>query len=323
MYIYLTARLVNEVEVHSKNVKDNSSLADMITGSDVLSLTGRPVASQNFKTELYFDTLRLGNHGSNLLLSTNVTSTQDLILTLAKVLPEGTVLLAETQSNGRGRGDNTWVSSTGCLMFSFTSRFYDGPSLPCVQYLATLALIRAIRKHIFQVSADIIDLEPLKIKWPNDLYYGHSKIGGVLCNSTFSDGAYVCTTGIGLNVFNKNPSICLADLLTQTEKDKISKELLLATFFDEFSSLKILFQREGFAGVKMEYTSHWMHTNERVKAFESKDGHSCLVDMTIKGLTSTGLLHAEDAFGEAYELSPDGNSLDFFTGLIRRKLDKN
>jgi hypothetical protein len=42
----------------------------------------------------------------------------------------------------------------------------------------------------------------------------------------------------------------------------------------------------------MEYTSHWMHTNERVKAFESKDGHSCLVDMTIKGLTSTGLLHA-------------------------------
>jgi len=120
MFIYLTARLVNEVEVHSKNVKDNSSLADMITGSDVLSLTGRPVASQNFKTELYFDTLRLGNHGSNLLLSTNVTSTQDLILTcacyqivlfvclistrLAKVLPEGTVLLAETQSNGRGRG---------------------------------------------------------------------------------------------------------------------------------------------------------------------------------------------------------------------------
>jgi len=72
--------------------------------------------------------------------------------------------------------DNTWVSSTGCLMFSFTSRFYDGPSLPCVQYLATLALIRAIRKHIFQVSADIIDLEPLKIKWPNDLYYGHSKV---------------------------------------------------------------------------------------------------------------------------------------------------
>jgi len=134
------------------------------------------VASQNFKTELYFDTLRLGNHGSNLLLSTNVTSTQDLILTLAKVLPEGTVLLAETQSSGRGRGDNTWVSSTGCLMFSFTSRFYDGPSLPCVQYLATLALIRAIRKHIFQVSADIIDLEPLKIKWPNDLYYGHSKV---------------------------------------------------------------------------------------------------------------------------------------------------
>lgn len=78
------------------------------------------MASQNFKTELYFDTLRLGNHGSNLLLSTNVTSTQDLLLTcashqlvlfvflisvrLAKALPEGTVLLAETQSNGRGRG---------------------------------------------------------------------------------------------------------------------------------------------------------------------------------------------------------------------------
>lgn len=42
----------------------------------------------------------------------------------------------------------------------------------------------------------------------------------------------------------------------------------------------------------MEYISHWMHSNERVKAFESKGGHSCFVDMTIKGLTSAGLLLA-------------------------------
>ena len=42
--------------------------------------------------------------------------------------------------------------------------------------------------------------------------------------------------------------------------------------------------------------------------------------LTIEGLTQHGFLRASDAAGQSYELHPDGNSLDFFQGLIRRKL---
>ena len=42
--------------------------------------------------------------------------------------------------------------------------------------------------------------------------------------------------------------------------------------------------------------------------------------ITVTGLTPHGFLRAEDADGAAYELHPDGNSLDFFRGLVRRKL---
>ncbi len=44
------------------------------------------------------------------------------------------------------------------------------------------------------------------------------------------------------------------------------------------------------------------------------------VSLTIEGLTPHGFLRASDAAGRLYELHPDGNSLDFFSGLIRRKL---
>ena len=44
------------------------------------------------------------------------------------------------------------------------------------------------------------------------------------------------------------------------------------------------------------------------------------ISLTVEGLTPHGFLRASDAAGHSYELHPDGNSLDFFQGLIRRKL---
>ena len=42
--------------------------------------------------------------------------------------------------------------------------------------------------------------------------------------------------------------------------------------------------------------------------------------LTVKGITKTGYLLAVDAAGARYELHPDGNSLDFFKGLVRKKM---
>ena len=46
------------------------------------------------------------------------------------------------------------------------------------------------------------------------------------------------------------------------------------------------------------------------------------VSLRIQGLTSDGYLLATDDAGEQYSLSPDGNSLDFFEGLVKAKLPR-
>ena len=83
------------------------------------------------------------------------------------------------------------------------------------------------------------------------------------------------------------------------------------------------FQREGFAPFVTDYLARWMHTDQQVQV--SKDDHGGASDdkvpAVIKGLTATGCLLAESPDGRArYELFPDGNSFDFLSGLLKRKL---
>jgi biotin---protein ligase len=49
------------------------------------------------------------------------------------------------------------------------------------------------------------------------------------------------------------------------------------------------------------------------------DGRQSHVRLTVTGLAENGFLLATDDSGQQFELHPDGNSLDFFRGLIRRK----
>ena len=101
---------------------------------------------------------------------------------------------------------------------------------------------------------------------------------------------------------------------------QVSREVILATFLVQFKRLKQLFCQNGLAGIKDFYTQHWLHSNQIVSV-EHSDGDGVTSEqMVIKGLTDSGFLLAEDKAGVQFELSPDGNSLDFFSGLIKRKL---
>lgn len=53
----------------------------------------------------------------------------------------------------------------------------------------------------------------VRIKWPNDLYAGGLKLGGVLCHSVYRARAFATVTGIGLNLANREPSTCVDALI--------------------------------------------------------------------------------------------------------------
>ena len=102
----------------------------------------------------------------------------------------GLICIVDRQSQGKGRGGNTWESPHGCSMFSFKSKEVDGSRLPFIQYMISLAIVRAVKKLSGEVDVDI------GIKWPNDIYVNKTlKIGGVLCQSSFYKGVFDVTIG--------------------------------------------------------------------------------------------------------------------------------
>ena len=68
-------------------------------------------------------------------------------------------------------------------------------------------------------------LAQARIKWPNDIYTadGSTKLGGVLCQSSVSDGQFEVVTGVGVNVFNTAPTTCLNALAAAADLDRRKK----------------------------------------------------------------------------------------------------
>lgn len=259
--------------------------------------------------------------GQTILYNPSLRSTQILASSrFAPIVPEGTLCIADVQTEGCGRGSNGWSSPVGSLSFSFASSFYDPCQLPFVQYLVSLALVRVIH-HLRLPSSSLpssssFSPSVVRIKWPNDLYGAGLKVGGILCQSAYQNGHYWVTTGVGINLANTMPTTSIAQLLGQP----ISREAFMSTFCNIFEPMQHRFHASGFKPFQEEYLAHWLHSDQQV-TIQHDDG---TVDdahlVTIKGLTSSGCLLATDATGLAYELYPDGNSLDFFTGLLKRKI---
>lgn len=107
--------------------------------------------------------------------------------------PEGTVVLAERQTGGRGRLGRSWHSPQGGLWFSVILR-PDLPPLraPEATFMAAVAVTDAL--HAFSVPA-------VGIKWPNDLVVEGRKLGGILTElAAEAERLEWLVIGIGLNV---------------------------------------------------------------------------------------------------------------------------
>jgi BirA family biotin operon repressor/biotin-[acetyl-CoA-carboxylase] ligase len=120
--------------------------------------------------------------------------------------PEGTLVLTDYQSSGRGRLDRRWEAPPGtCLLLSLVFR----PSLaPHQVQLLTMACGLAV--------ADAVESETglnVGLKWPNDVMLGSAKAGGILTELELEgDRLGFVVVGIGLNV-NLEPEQMPLDLL--------------------------------------------------------------------------------------------------------------
>jgi BirA family biotin operon repressor/biotin-[acetyl-CoA-carboxylase] ligase len=122
-----------------------------------------------------------------------VTSTLDLAHELARDgAPEGTLILAERQTAGRGRSGRSWASEDGAGIWStLIARPSDDAALEVLSLRVGLAAARAL---------EAFTAAPVRVKWPNDLMVDDGKLGGILIESRWREQQVEwLAIGIGIN----------------------------------------------------------------------------------------------------------------------------
>jgi len=117
-------------------------------------------------------------------------STMDLAKLKAKAgAPEGTAIVAEQMTSGRGTHGRTWHAPKGGLYMSFVLRDLQDP------HLLTLALGNAVAEVL-----EVAGTDP-KLKWVNDVWVGGKKIAGILVEGE-ATGKHIdfLVAGVGINV---------------------------------------------------------------------------------------------------------------------------
>jgi BirA family biotin operon repressor/biotin-[acetyl-CoA-carboxylase] ligase len=145
------------------------------------------------------ESIRRGLHtgfvGQQVVCLDSVTSTNDAAKRLAQEgAPEGTLVVAEEQTAGRGRQGRRWIAPAGSsLLLSLVFRPSLTPAgLPQLLMASSLAVAEAIE--------DSTGLS-VRLKWPNDILLGSKKVGGILIEAGLSgERTDYAVVGIGLNV---------------------------------------------------------------------------------------------------------------------------
>jgi len=219
---------------------------------------------------------------------------------------EGTLILAEIQTRGRGRMGRSWKSGRGGIWASLILK----PRLsPQKVPLITLTLSLAIRDAVEEFCR-----HPCRLKWPNDVMvmegsgkYGKwKKICGILTEtSSEADLVNWVVLGFGVNVNNRIPENLRgkATTLKVAVGKKFDRLALLQNILKKMEDSYALFLKEGFKSLKVRYlTMSLMRKGRPLTLLEN-------------GRKITGKFTALDSNG-ALIITSGGKQLRFFTGNL-------
>ncbi len=148
--------------------------------------------------------------GQNLITLKEVASTNTFLkdaLSKSTPLLEGTVIMAEKQFAGRGQTSNVWLSEE---RKNLTFSVLLNPSFLRVdqQFDLNKAISVAVNDVLTQYAGSAA-----LIKWPNDIYIGNKKVGGMLIENIVNGNKIRhAIVGIGLNVNQTNFPVSLKNV---------------------------------------------------------------------------------------------------------------
>lgn len=203
-----------------------------------------------------------------------------------RVVPHGTVVVAETQTAGIGRHGNSWHSdSDGGLYLSIILRLSLPPDL---LPLLTMALGLAVQHAVNGFAAVACDL-----RWPNDVLLNGKKLAGTLVQS--GDGALIAGMGVNVNQTEFPPE--LRDIATslRIETNQVfSKDDLLNRVAEESLKHADLLARQGKRPILEQFEARSSYVRGRAVAVEAAGRN---ITGITEGLDEDGYLRVRTAEG--------------------------
>lgn len=235
--------------------------------------------------------------GKNLYVYSEVDSTNDFLHRRAYENNEqdGTVVISDSQTKGRGRLGRNWFSPKGLNVYIstlFRPKILVQNS-PVFTFLASLALSKTIDDY--RVKS--------QIKWPNDILINNKKVAGVLTEMKSSNNLVefiVVGIGVNLNLSKKEIKERLKEVSDNTTSlfealgKFVDREIFVADLLKNLDDIYLMFKGQGIDYIVARWACRWGHLNERIK-------------LDVDGKIIEGIARKVDNCGYLYVEKSDGN----------------
>ena len=233
--------------------------------------------------------------GNDIRYYSELESTNNTAREIAMSVPEGAVVIAETQKKGRGRMGTEWQSAPGGIWISLILH----PSIP-LENLSKITLVAgiAVTNALRGIGVDA------RIKWPNDVLVNGKKICGILTEVSAEIGKvdYV-VLGIGINV-----NVKLSGLKDEVRRNStsianetgkpIDRTSFLASLLYELEQQYIRFKTRKFA----EIVDEWINLSDTIGRNVKVMTPTMLIEGKAVGITEKGALVVLDKNNKKHEI---------------------
>lgn len=253
------------------------------------------IVRQGLNTKIF------GKRGVHYLPTVGSTNIEAMQLAFADA-PEGTLVVADEQTGGRGRQGRTWHSPSGCGLYASVILRPDiAPNeAPIITLLTNVAAAEAVH--------EVTGILPV-CKWPNDVLINGCKVAGNLTESFLSgDVVGHVVSGVGINV-RPLPKKLVPDLRTapcsleEAAGKSISRVELLQAYLVRYEYWYLLVKEQGFAPL----LTRWKELTDVV-------GKKLTVQ--VRGETVQGIVMDVSTDGMLVLRSEDGIEHRLFSGDI-------
>ena len=257
-----------------------------------------PLSAEKIKSNL--NCLRIG---SEILVFDAIDSTNDLAKQyLENEAAEGLVLIADSQTGGRGRIGRSWVSLPGVgIYLSVILKPEIQPGrVPQLTLLAGLATTLAINEFTPQKA---------RLKWPNDILLKGKKLCGILCEyHSIPNGEAGVIIGIGINVNHS-----LSDFPDDLKSSATSLNIETGNPVDRLALVRSL-----IGNLDQQYDAYLGNGEQAVieKWLENSDMVGKKITLTQGKSATRGTALGLDSHGRLLMRSEKGEELAFDSGEV-------